>query len=34
LPCQTGLPSLAALGLNEGLSILLVGADGYVYAVR
>jgi outer membrane protein assembly factor BamB len=34
LPAQTGPPSLAVLGRSEGLSILLVGADGFVYAVR
>jgi outer membrane protein assembly factor BamB len=34
LPAQTGPPSFAALGRHEGLSILLVGTDGFVYAVR
>ncbi len=34
LPAQTGPPSLAVLGRSESLSILLVGADGFVYAVR
>ncbi|MCI0334143.1 MAG: hypothetical protein L0228_13075 [Planctomycetes bacterium] len=34
LPAPTGAPSLAALGHNGELSILLVGADGFVYAVR
>jgi outer membrane protein assembly factor BamB len=34
LPAQTGAPSLAVLGRNGELSILLVGADGVVYAVR
>ena len=33
LPVQTGPPSLAVLGPGEGLSILLVGMDGFVYAV-
>ena len=34
LPAQTGPPSLAVLGPRRELSILLVGADGFVYAVR
>lgn len=34
LPAQTGPPSLAVLSRNSGLCILLVGADGFVYAVR
>jgi hypothetical protein len=34
LPVQTGPPSLAVLDKQSGLSILLAGADGIVYAVR
>jgi len=34
LPAQTGPPSLAALDTTGGLSILLAGVDGFVYAVR
>jgi outer membrane protein assembly factor BamB len=34
LPVQTGPPTLAVLDKNSGLSILLAGADGFVYAVR
>jgi len=34
LPVQTGPPSVAALGRGGELSILLVGTDGVVYAVR
>ena len=34
LPVQTGPPSLAVLDKKSGLSILLAGADGFVYAVR
>ena len=34
LPVQTGPPSLAVLDKKIGLSILLAGADGFVYAVR
>jgi hypothetical protein len=34
LPAQTGPPSLAVLDKKGGLSILLAGADGFVYAVR
>ena len=34
LPTQTGPPSLAVLGRSEEPTILLVGSDGYVYAVR
>jgi outer membrane protein assembly factor BamB len=34
LLAQTGPPSLAALDKTSGLSILLAGADGFVYAVR
>jgi outer membrane protein assembly factor BamB len=34
LPVQTGPPSLAVLDRQNGLSILLAGADGSVYAVR
>ncbi len=34
LPAQTGSPSLAVLGRSEGLSFLLVGADGFVCNVR
>jgi hypothetical protein len=34
LPAQTGPPTLAALDRTGNLSILLAGADGFVYAVR
>ena len=34
LPIQTGPPSLGVLGHSGKLSILLVGTDGFVYAVR
>ena len=34
LPAQTGPPSLADLDKTNGLSILLAGADGFVYAVH
>ncbi len=34
LPVPTGPPSLAVLNRKDGLSILLAGADGFVYAVR
>ncbi|MCX6926163.1 MAG: PQQ-binding-like beta-propeller repeat protein, partial [Verrucomicrobia bacterium] len=34
LPTQTGPPSIAVLDRKNGLSILLAGADGFVYAVR
>jgi outer membrane protein assembly factor BamB len=34
LPVQTGAPTLAVLDKKSGLSILLAGADGFVYAVR
>ena len=34
LPTQTGPPSLAVLDRKSGLSILLAGADGFVYALR
>ena len=34
LPAQTGPPSLAVLDKKSGLSILLAGAEGFVYAVH